>query len=485
MSISTALSNALTGLTASSRAAGVVSTNLANILTDGFAPRSIELSAQGDGRGGGVRVLGITRNVDAGLLSERRLADSAVGYNEVMSGFLSRLETEVGLPDDPGSLTARIAAFEGSLASAATRPEEDARLTEVGLRGAELAGALNAISDRIQAERTAADSQIGQAVDRVNTLLSQVQTLNAHIVNARNTGHPAASFEDQRQMVIDALSDYVPLRSADRGNGAVALYTPGGAVLIDGRPAELAFSPSNVVAPHMTEANGLLSGLEINGVPVVSSGDRSPIAGGRLAGLFEIRDRLAVDAQSQVDATARNLIERFQASGIDATRAPGDPGLFTDNGAFFDPSDEVGIAARIALNTTVDPQQGGDTWRLRDGLGAAAPAAPGDATLLIGLAAAMSGADAMASGGLGATARTFSGHAASLVSRIGQQAITTDQSLSFATARQSGLKDIELQQGVDSDEQMQRLLLIEQAYSANARMIQTADEMLQTLLRMT
>jgi len=58
-----------------------------------------------------------------------------------------------------------------------------------------------------------------------------------------------------------------------------------------------------------------------------------------------------------------------------------------------------------------------------------------------------------------------------------------DQTLSFATARQAGLKDIELQQGVDSDEQMQRLLLIEQSYSANARMIQTVDEMLQTLLR--
>lgn len=483
MSISSALSNALTGLTASSRAAGVVSTNLANILTDGYAPRGIELTTQGDGRGGGVQVVGITRNVDAGLLSDRRLADSDVGYNEVMSGFLTRFEGEVGLPDDPASLTGRIAAFEASLASAATKPEENARLTEVALRGSELAGKLNTISDRIQAERTAADTQIDQAVERVNTLLSRVQTLNANIVNARNSGHPAASFEDQRQQVIDQLSDYVPVRSADRGNGALALYTPGGAVLIDGRAAELSFAASNVVAAHMTESNGLLSGLEINGVPITSSGENSPIAGGRLAGLFEIRDSLGVDAQAQVDAAARNLIERFQAAGLDTTRAPGDPGLFTDNGAGFAAVDEVGIAGRIALNTVVDPRQGGEAWRIRDGLGAATPGPVGSASLLIDLADAMSGTDAMASGDLGATARSFSGHATSFVSRIGQQAITTEQTLSFASARQAGLKDIELQQGVDSDEQMQRLLLIEQSYSANARMIQTVDDMIQTLLR--
>ena len=483
MSISSALSNALTGLTASSRAAGVVSTNLANILTEGYAPRGIELTTQGDGRGGGVTVVGITRSVDEGLLSERRLADSALGYNDALSSFLARFEGEVGLPDEPASLTARIAAFEAGLASAAAKPEEESRLTAAVMRGSELADKLNAISDRIQMERTAADGQIAQAVDRVNTLLSQVQTLNAHVVNARNTGHPTASFEDQRQRVIDELSDHIPVRSTDRGNGEIALYTPGGAVLIDGRPAEFSFTPSNLVAPHMTEANGLLSGLEINGVPVRSSGDQSPISGGRLSGLFEVRDSLLVDAQTQVDAAARNLIERFQDPGLDATRAAGDPGLFTDGGTAFDPVDEVGIAGRISLSALVDAQQGGAAWRLRDGLGATVPGAVGSAALLRDLSMAIGQANSMSSGDLGATSRSFSGHATGFVSRIGQQMITVEQTLSFAAARQAGLVDIELQQGVDSDEQMQRLLLIEQSYSANARMIQTVDELIETLLR--
>ena len=46
MSISSALANALTGLAATSRAANVTSSNLANVLTEGYAPRQIELAAQ-------------------------------------------------------------------------------------------------------------------------------------------------------------------------------------------------------------------------------------------------------------------------------------------------------------------------------------------------------------------------------------------------------------------------------------------------------
>jgi flagellar hook-associated protein 1 FlgK len=63
MSISGALSNALSGLNASSRTADVVSANVANVLTEGYAPRDIALQSQRDGRG--VSVTGVTPPVSA------------------------------------------------------------------------------------------------------------------------------------------------------------------------------------------------------------------------------------------------------------------------------------------------------------------------------------------------------------------------------------------------------------------------------------
>lgn len=480
MSITSALSNALSGLTASSRAAGVVSTNLANVLTDGYAVRDIELAAHGDSRSGGVAILGVTRNVDAGLLSERRMADSAVAQADTAHGFAVILERQVGTPDQPESLSARVAALESALVSAASKPEEDIRLQQVVQHAVGLAGSLNRVSDRIQAERSATDARIATAVEDMNTILGRVQALNGQIANATNAGHPTASMEDQRQVEIDKLAEYVPLRQVSRGNGTVALFTPGGAILLDGTAASLSFTPSNVVAPHMTVGNGLLSALEINGVPIQTSG---PMSGGRLGALFEIRDVTSVDAQTQIDALARDLIERFQHPGPDPTLGAGDSGLFTDGGTAFVSVNETGVAGRIEVNSTVDHGQGGQVWRLRDGLGAVAPGPAGNAGLLHDLKSALDGAASMASGALGTTPRSFSGHLGSFVSRIGQERLDQDQTLSFATSRQTSLVDIELSQGVDSDAELQRLLLIEQAYSANARMIQTIDEMMQTLLR--
>lgn len=483
MSISSALANALSGLMASSRAAGVVSTNLANVLTDGYAARGIELAAEGDGRAGGVTVIGVTRRVDTGLLNERRLADSAMAYTGTLSDFATRLAREVGTPDDPGSLTARVTAFEASLVDASAKPEEQVRLTHAVQSAGQLADMFNTISAHIQGERTTADGRIAEAVTDMNTLLGQIQALNAQITTARNAGHPTASIQDQRQRVIDQLAEFVPLRLAPRDNGNVAIFTPGGATLLDGSPAELSFTRANVIAPHMTLSNGLLSGLQINGVPIDTSGNRGPVAGGRLAALFEFRDARAVEAQAQADALARNLVERFQDPGVDATRAPGDPGLFTDAGAVFDATNEIGIAGRIAVNAAADPAQGGEVWRLRDGLGAAAPGPAGNAVRLNDLKSALDTSGSMLSGGLGATERDFADHAASLVSMVGRQSLSLEQELSFATSRQAGLAETELQEGVDSDAELQRLLLIEQAYSANARMIQTIDEMMQALLR--
>jgi flagellar hook-associated protein 1 FlgK len=482
MSISNALSNALSGLTASSRAAGVVSSNLANVLTEGYAPRQLEVVTQNGGPRTGVSVVGITRHVDQALLGERRLADSAVAHSDTVLRFSSQLQQAVGTPDNPASLSARVTALEDSLITAASRPEAPDRLQAAVTRASEVASSLSSVSGEIQNRRTEADSEINRAVEAINTNLVQIHKLNVQIVRANDGSASLASLQDSRQLAIDRLSEFIPIRQVPRDGGSVALFTPGGAILLDSNPATLEFSPTPVVTPQMTLAGGQLSGLKINGADINLSSANNPIGGGRLAALFEVRDDLGVKAQTQVDALARDLIERFQQAGIDPTRAPGDPGLFTDAGAFFSPANEVGIAARIAVNAAVDPGQGGELRRLRDGLGAATPGPVGNAGVLQQLQGALSTNTSLASGDLGAVARSLSGHFGSFSSYIGQDLQTHEQNLSFASSTQDSLKQLELQGGVDSDSELQKLLLIEQSFGANARMIQTIDDMMQTIL---
>jgi flagellar hook-associated protein 1 FlgK len=289
--------------------------------------------------------------------------------------------------------------------------------------------------------------------------------------------------EDQRQLLIDGISEIVPVKEYKRDLGAVALFTPGGVTLVDGTAAELSFDATNVIVPHMTLAGGLLSGLEINGEPVDTASSGGPISGGKLAALFQIRDELAPESQSQLDAVARDLVERFQDAGLDATRAPGDPGLFTDGGAAFAAANEVGLAGRLRVNALVDPAAGGASWRLRDGLGAATPGPVGDSALLLDLQGALSALRVPASGDFGSAAQTAGNLQATFLGEIGAAREVSDQTVSFAAARYSAINSQVLEDGVDSDQEMQNLLLIEQAYSANARMMQVVDEMMQALMR--
>ena len=143
MGISSALNNAVSGLTATSRMAEVVSSNLSNALTEGYGRRGVELSSvQVGDRGGGVRVDGINRFVDAGLLADRRLADAALGGQERSAELVGRLEQGIGGPDDAAGLGARLAEFERALIAAGSDPASDLRLATVVSRLGDVASTL-------------------------------------------------------------------------------------------------------------------------------------------------------------------------------------------------------------------------------------------------------------------------------------------------------------------------------------------------------
>ena len=483
MSISSALSSALSGLTASSRMAEVAASNISNALTEGYARREVGLSSRVIGMTGvGVSVTGVTRHVDRALLQDLRLSSANLASRDTTKGFLLQFEKTLGTPDQLNALTGRIAGFEKALIEASARPESEARLASVVDAARWLTQGLSDLSAQIQTSRQSADASIGLQVDQVNSALSGVAEINLKIRAATVAGRDTTALMDQRQQLVDQIAGAVPLREVARDNGQIALFTMGGAVLLDGRPSVLGFSPTGFITPDMVAGTPPLSGLTVNGQSI-STGPRGGRLGeGSLSALFDLRDTVTPNAQAQIDAIARDLIERFAAPGLDPTALPGAAGLFTDSGAAFAPADEVGLAGRIRLNTLVQPESGGALWRLRDGLGATAQGAPGYSGQLTAWSEALTALRAPASGGFTAGSRKFADLASELVSSVTVRRLTSETEASFASARADGLRSELMRDGVDTDDEVQRLLQIEQAYAANARVIQTVDDMIQTIL---
>lgn len=481
MTISSALSNAMTGLRAAGRTSETISANIANAMTPGYGVRSVDLSSS---QIGGVSIDGVSRHANPALLADRGLAQSAFNNANDRTTFLLGYEDILGTPDESNSLSARLAEFESSLITASSRPDAPERLEGVVNAARDLSELISTASRSIQESRSEADRNINLQVTQLNTALSGVKDLNLQITRTQALGGDTSALQDNRQALVDDISGIVSVRQIPRDNGQIALYSTGGAILIDGGAAEIEFSAVNQVTPYMSLAGGHLSGLTVNDYPVRTDSERGALSGGSLAAQFEIRDELAVEAQTQLDALTRDLIERFQDPAVDASLAPGDPGLFTDTGIAFDPLNEVGLAERLTINDAVDKRQGGEAWRIRDGINAIVQSDVGDSRLLQSLSDTLTGKRAPLSGSFGSGAFSAINLASTLTSQLGADRAHAEQIQTFASTQFNELTQMVLAEGVDTDQELQRLLLVEQAYAANARMISAADEMMQTILRL-
>jgi flagellar hook-associated protein 1 len=257
MSISSALSSALSGLSATSRQAEVLSSNVANATTPGYARREVQLGAAAlAGTGQGVTVTGVTRAVDRYLINERRLSQAGDADRGMRAGFLQTVEAAIGTPETAGSLGARIAAFDQALIEAASRPDAESRLAVVANAARVLVGGLANATGDIQRARATADRQIASEVDQLNAALSQVHELNLNLRSFTGAGQDVSALLDQRQQLVDSISAIIPLREVSRGQNQIALFSTGGVTLLDGPPAKVGFAPTNTITPDMTIALG-------------------------------------------------------------------------------------------------------------------------------------------------------------------------------------------------------------------------------------
>lgn len=470
MSINSALTAAMSGLTANARKAETVSSNIANALTPGYGRRELDLAARIAGNSpAGVRITGERRIADLALTNDRRSADARLAEVRVQIDALADFDRVLGQPGAPGALTTRIATFEAALTEASSRPDQPVRLEAVARTAGDLVEGINRSARSLDAAAMDTDQRIEDTVRRLDAALGEVERLNRTIQRQTLRGEQPNGLMDQRQRLIDSIADIVPLREVQRPQGQIALFTEGGAILLDGRAATVSLSTDS--PPLVT-----LDDRE------VGTGTGRLMGGGSLAGLIALRDIALPEMRAGLDNLALDLIDRFRTD-------PPAEGLFRD-AAGLDPATDgiVGLAGRLVLHPMGSPPAPApEVWRLRDGLDAAAPGLPGDSSLLRTFADALEDLRPPAAATPGtawfaAPQQSFTGFASELQSRLGGLRFGLEDRATFFAAQGEGLRDAEARNGVDTDREMQALLMIERAYAANARVIKAADEMLQRLM---
>jgi flagellar hook-associated protein 1 FlgK len=157
----------------------------------------------------------------------------------------------------------------------------------------------------------------------------------------------------------------------DDANNDMVLFAANGTTLFETVPRAISFE-NTPLSPGQPGGR-----LTIDGVPF--SGAGATQLGGKIGGLLQVRDDIALTFGRQIDEIARGLIVAFSESDQSAVpSAPDIAGLFTYDGGPGLPADGLvadGLAMSIRVNPNADPDQGGSLARIRDG-GIGAPGDP-------------------------------------------------------------------------------------------------------------
>ncbi|MDQ1077561.1 flagellar hook-associated protein FlgK [Pseudoroseomonas cervicalis] len=480
MSISAALSNALSSLAAEQRQAAILSNNIANASTPGYVrrdmPRSERLVA---GTGSGVNTDVTQRLGDAALAAASRSADASEAYAQQLQEGLEAYNALIGQPSDARSLSSRLGAFQTAMTTLSSAPDNAVAQSQALEAARDLVDALHDADAAVAKARSEADLQVSRDVEGLNSAFDQLAEIDRKLALASARGGSTAEYEDRRDVLLAEIGKTIPIRIFDNGPGHLLVMSDGGNTLYDSTVVHrLDFTHSPVIQAEQRHP-AALSAVTVDGQALRISDT------GSLAGALRLRDDTLPKFVDMLDQVAVRLIESFQDA--DPTLTGNQAGLFTDAGAAnWDGSGGyptfVGMARKIELNAAVDPEQGGQLWRMRTGVNATAQGNAGDNTHIIAALDAMNASRAYdSSTGLPASMTLSQAASQSIGLMQGERAVWSDRAETRGRLAAEAREELSNKTAVNVDEELQRLLLVQQTYSASVQIIQAATRMLDEL----
>jgi flagellar hook-associated protein 1 len=319
------LSTSVTGLLAFQQALDVTSNNVANASTPGYAvetPTFDEIPPTGTSGvqiGNGVEVTGVTRAYSELLAAQVRSSQSSYSSLNTLSTQASQIDNL--LSASSSGLTATLQSFSNALQSLASSPSSSSQRQVVLSQAQALAQQIQSYSSQVSQYGSQLESQLGTTVNQINSLASNIATLNAQIVaDSSGTGQTPNELLDQRDEDITQLSQYVTVNTATESDGAMDVYIGSGQGLVVGSTAaQLATIPNAYDASQ--QDIGLVGGN-------VTTDITSQVSGGELGGLLAARSQVIEPTQNalgQVSVALASLMNQQQAEGMDQTGAAGQP----------------------------------------------------------------------------------------------------------------------------------------------------------------
>jgi flagellar hook-associated protein 1 FlgK len=296
--------------------------NVSNANTPGYSRQQVSLveappyTSPGFNRtglpgqiGSGVSVSAITRVRDSFLDLQVQAQAGVMGEWNTRQQELAKIEALFPEPSDSG-LGGTLSKYWNAWQDLAADPTSAAARASVTEQATSLASQINQDSTQLGMIASGIDSQVSDQVDTVNSLASQIASLNGQIQRVTVTGGHANDLMDEREQLIEKLTAIVPASVTTQLDGSVT-------VQVGGTDLVTSVNARQLVAQK--DASGHVN-------PTWADGSAITLPTGQLKALLSVRDGDLASYQSQLDELAKGIADAtnaISARGFDATGAVG------------------------------------------------------------------------------------------------------------------------------------------------------------------
>ena len=440
------------------KAIDITGNNIANVNTPGYSRQRLNMEQNqpvlyDDGQ----ISTGVKANRKIQRIYDRFLSAQINGENEKLGRWGAQKEilekAELMFDDASGyGLGEAMSQFWASWQDLTNNPSGRVERVTLLADSQNLTDTFNKLNYDLTELRKDADLSISTTVEQINPLTEQIADLNMKIKEAEAGGHNANDYRDKRDLLVKNLSNLIDVHSFEDGDGYIHIYTANGKTLVDRSYSwdlETSDNGSGYLGVYWVDSQGVQDEIT------------STISGGKLKGWIEARDTIVPDYLNRLDTLSNKIISQVNSQhrlgySLDGT---------TTNQDFFTGTTAVDMAVDSAVEADVNLIAAAST----------AATAPGDETNALAIANLQHG--------LFLSGTTFDNYYGSIISDVGSNVV---QSTTYHDHQETMLSTLENYReevsGVSLDEEMVNLVQFQSAYQAAAKIINTVDEMLDSLM---
>ncbi len=446
-----------------------VSHNIANKNTEGYSRQQVETFSNfpnGAGKmrvGTGARAVTVQRVNNPYLEKQLAGEKSQLGFLNGQNVALMRLE-QVYNEQQVDGLNSSIGKFFNSFRELSTNPESMPKRIAVKESADLLVRDFNRVGEQLADIRKEANGQAQVQVNEINSVTQEIASLNMQVQKVEIGGGFANDERDRRDALLKNLGELIDIKWAEGKDSTVTISTADDAILVVGNEARKLEAVSTPGRENKAEGDfDIMYYHNEYAEPMVLT-DR--IRGGKLGGLLSVRDGDVTEFERKIDMLSfeiANRVNDLHRQGHNAYNQRGED-FFSHVGG------QDGASGTIKINPTIL----GDVGRIVAG---ADPNSPGD-NRIANMISDVQHSKSMLDG-----ATSIDEYYNGMVAELGLRT----QNINGMVATQEGvvnqLENLrESYSGVNIDEEIASMIEWQKQFDASARIIRTADEMLDTVI---